>query len=93
MNERSFEKRRCQFCDELKLILSQEKQEKRKLLDFIINTEDNEKEVPKEVPQPIMPKVRPWHIQRELLEAEDRKRAQLIRETEELEKELLNKEQ
>lgn len=92
VNERTFEKRRCPFCEELKQILNQERQEKRKLLDFII---DSEKEVPKELPkeiQPIQPKMIPWRIRREMLEAEDRKQAQLMRETEALEKELLKEE-
>src|SRR5437016_323257 len=83
------ERKKCKFCEELKVLLENEKNEKRRLLDFILTLDNEKEEVTKELPIPIRPKHIPWHIQRELLEQEDRKRAQLMRETEKLEKELL----
>lgn len=46
----------------------------------VITTKPEEKkvEIP-ETPQPIVPKVVPWHIQRQMLEAEDRVKAAAMR--------------
>ena len=79
----------CLNCLKFIQLLDQEKSEKRKLLDTLISLLSEPVEDKVETPAPIKPALVPWRIKKELLEQEDRKKAQILKEqTEELEKEL-----
>jgi hypothetical protein len=90
------EEKHCANCDVLREIIAAESYEKKQLLDKLINPVVKEVEKEKEVDyKELKPRVS-WAVKREMLEAEDRKRAELLRDhakathqsTEELEQEL-----
>ena len=69
----------CNSCETLKQQLEIVNYEKRQLINRILEKPESEPErefapIPKE-----LPKVVPWHIRRQMLEAEDRKKAELLR--------------
>ena len=83
----------CATCEVLRTQLDEVNRERRELLHTLM--EKGSPESPptsKEELQPIIPKYTPWRVRQQMLEAEDRKAAQLMREKskeiEELEKEL-----
>jgi len=84
----------CSTCEVLKVALERANYEKEQLLREVLK-KDNDEPKPSEAPQPLTkPRHMPWAVRRQMLEAEDRERARLLREaakpqpTEELEKEL-----
>lgn len=82
----------CPSCEILKQQLELMTLQNNKLLDRI--TEKPQPEAVREPPQITMPRNIPWGVRRQMLEAEDREKARLMREapkpatTEDLEKEL-----
>lgn len=80
--ERREEARKCQTCEVLKEQLYIANNEKQKLLDQIIEL-TNPKELPQAEQQtfePIKPRIVPWHVRKQLLEAEAREQARLLRD-------------
>jgi hypothetical protein len=91
----------CHSCETLQMQLSIANEEKNKLLNTILEMNKPKIEIPVEPRkiEPIHPKNVPWSVRRQMIEAEDRKAAELIAkkkleqqesnpEIEELEKEL-----
>lgn len=78
---------KCETCEVLKEQITHERYEKERLLKYILETPPERTHVERnnemEEPEPIKPKIIPWNIQRQMLEAEDRKQAQLLREQKE----------
>lgn len=71
----------CQSCETLKLQLSIANDEKRQLLNSIISsTKQHEIESPQLDYEKLKPKMMTWNIRRQMLEAEDKKAAQIIAE-------------
>ena len=84
---------RCEVCEVLRTQLDESNRERKELLTRVLNpTQSEPLSVKEEEPQPIRPQVIPWKVRQQMLESEDRKQAQLMRdkkkEIEELEKEL-----
>ena len=69
----------CQSCETLKIMLEQSNYEKKQLLDKLLNPIQSEKSVPVEY-EPIQPKNIPWAVRRQMLEAEDRIKAKLMKD-------------
>lgn len=74
----------CKSCETLKMQLEVTNYEKRKLLDAVLEF-NKSPEVKRADEQPanineIKPRTIPWHVQRQMLEAEDRKKAAVMRE-------------
>lgn len=94
----------CPTCESLRTQLERVQAENTRLMNHIINPPklEGRTEAP-ETPLPIPPKTLPWNIRRQMLEAEDRRKAEILRQREqelteskqidELEKELQIKEQ
>jgi hypothetical protein len=86
------ENRVCQSCETLKEQLDRANYENQRLLDKLVFTEPKVEISSKPVEVPI--RNIPWHVRRQMLEAEDRERARLMREApkpipvEDLEKEM-----
>jgi len=93
--EEKLESSICKSCETLKSILEISNHEKQKLLERLL--EKPETELVKEKIEITAPKLMNWKVRQQMLEAEDRKRAQLLRDykkTEELESQVLdNKEE
>jgi len=74
---------RCETCEVLRLALDESNRERKELLHRLLDKDKPEPLIEKsEPPQPIMPQFVPWRVRQQMLEAEDRKKAQLIRERE-----------
>jgi hypothetical protein len=98
-NEVVVEEKVCQSCETLRQQLEFSNYEKTQLLNKLLKEPEKEP-APAEAPQITRPKSIPWHVRRQLLEQEDRVKAQRIRDaakpdsevakvsTEDLEKEL-----
>lgn len=72
--------------EELKTQLESIRYERDRLLKYILDDKPNNiNDTPKEdeETQPILPKIVPWHVRRQMLEDEDRKKASLMRQTKE----------
>jgi hypothetical protein len=81
----------CQTCEVLRAQLDESNRERRELLHKLLTKDQTEppQKVNEEDFVPIKPQYVPWNVRRQMLEAEDKKQAQLIRERNaELEKEL-----
>lgn len=83
----------CVTCEVLRNQLDESNRERRELLTRILDKEKPEpSRTEKEEYEPIKPAFTPWRVRQQMLEAEDRKQAQLMRdkkqEINELEKEL-----
>lgn len=85
----------CETCEVLKIQLELERQEKKELLNLVIEQHKPTKEETKPPAElkPIMTRPIPWKVRQQALEAEDRVKAKIIKENklegiEELEKEL-----
>lgn len=80
----------CSTCEVLRTQLDESNRERRELLNRILDKGKPEP-LPTEVEEqkPIQPQFIPWRVRQQMLEAEDRKKAELMRQkNEELEKEL-----
>jgi len=80
-------------CEVLRTQLDESNRERKELLTRVLNpTQSEPLPIKEEEPQPIRPQVIPWKVRQQMLESEDRKKAQLMRdkkkEIDELEKEL-----
>ena len=81
-------KPRCLVCEELRELLNLEKREKQRLLDAILEFNHQnikDKETAREVTpvsnlRPIPPLNVPWRVRQQMLEDEDRRRAQILAE-------------
>lgn len=101
----------CEYCEEYRTLLETERASTRKLLDSmiaitesILHPESSSQPVTtREEPKAILPKIMPWAVKRQQLEAQDRERAKALqreaemaiastKSTEELERELLGEE-
>lgn len=86
------EKKSCQTCDMLRELLDREKNEKQQLLNSILRGPIEEKVVVNE-PVVVRGAKLPWRVKQGILEREDRKRAELLKEKlkeiNDLEKEVL----
>jgi hypothetical protein len=74
--------RACQTCEVLKEELANERANYKKLLDTLVEMNKPkviEKEPEVQLPQEIAPKAISWRIRKEMLEAEDRARAAVLR--------------
>lgn len=83
----------CETCEVLRWQLAASERERRELLTKLLEKDKPEPlSVEKEDLQPIVPQFVPWRVRQQMLEAEDRRSAQLIRnrskEIDELEKEM-----
>lgn len=80
----------CGSCEVLRSMLDESNRERRDLLNRLLEKDKPEPSPVEKVEyKPIQPPYIPWNTRRQLLEAEDRRKAQLMRErTAELEKEL-----
>lgn len=91
-HDEAIENKVCSSCEILKAQLERLTYENQKLLDRIL--EKPTPEPVREPPQVTIPRNIPWNVRRQMLEAEDREKARLMREapkpitTEDLEKEL-----
>ena len=64
-------------------MLDESNRERKELLHKLLSKEQPEPLIEKsEAPQPIMPQFVPWRVRQQMLEAEDRKKAQLMRDKE-----------
>jgi hypothetical protein len=71
----------CQTCEVLRLQLDESNRERRQLLQQLLERDKPEPPVEtKEELQPIRPQFVPWRVRQQMLEAEDRKQAQLLAE-------------
>lgn len=89
LDELEFERKResthCQSCDTLRQMLDTANREKERLLDLIIEKNKPEPRYEgSEVLNPIRTAQLPWRARQAMLEAEDRKKAQVLREHQEL---------
>lgn len=92
------ENKTCESCENLKFELAQVRLENSRLLDHILAKPVPEPEVKQEFIKPVLPNMIPWRVRQQMLEAEDRQKARLMKEhtnkepksntVEELEKEL-----
>lgn len=86
----------CDSCDILKVELAQERREKERLLNHILQPQVENTAREPEKPEPIIPKHVPWRVKQQELEAKDRAEAARIMnqfknrvvKTEEIEKEM-----
>lgn len=92
--EIAHESKVCQSCETLKELLAAERYDKQQILNKLLREPEPviENQAPMEITRP---KIMPWRVKRQLLEAEDRKKAELLRnapkpdtDTADLEKEL-----
>jgi hypothetical protein len=95
-----FEERICQSCETLKTVNAQLRIDNDRLLNKLLEPKSEFPVVnERSESEPIKPRFVPWGVRKQMLEAEDRERAKLLREApkpepiEELEKELINAEQ
>lgn len=73
----------CASCETLREQLSYERTEKTKLLERILELtapKNEPVEISSEIPEPIKQGFVPWRIRQQMLEAEDRQKAKLMRE-------------
>jgi hypothetical protein len=78
-----FKKEPCPVCEVLREQLAHERYEKEQLLKYILEPQPNLNSVSSGVadenePEPIRPRVIPWKVRREMLEAEDREKARIL---------------
>ena len=83
----------CESCEILRLQLDESNRERKELLHRLLDKDKAEPLIiPTEEFQPIKPQYTPWRVRQQMLEAEDRQKAKLMRdkvkEIEELEKEV-----
>ena len=83
----------CETCEVLRSMLDESTRERKELLHRLLDKDKAEPlVVEKEEPKPLGPSFVPWRVRQQMLEAEDRKKAQLMKqkadEINELEKEL-----
>jgi len=83
----------CETCELLRELLAKSDAERRDLVTRLLDKDKSEPLVSSlEAPQAIKPQFIPWHVRQQMLEQEDRKQAQLLRdkakEIADLEKEL-----
>jgi len=83
MNTRWERKSYCKSCEILKEQLALANHDKRVLMERFVLTKPEMPAILTETPQAIQPKIVPWRVQRELLEAEDRAKAATIRRQQE----------
>ena len=69
----------CKSCELLQRALEAETLEKRQLLQKFVYTEVSAPPITVNTPEPMLPKIVPWHIKRQMLEAEDREKAAAMR--------------
>lgn len=73
----------CKSCETLREQLALANHEKKQLLEHFLNPTVTTSAPPVSLPEPITPKIVPWHIKRQMLEAEDRAKAAVIRKQKE----------
>lgn len=83
----------CNTCEVLRAQLDESNRERRELLNRLLEpTKSEPLSTPTEEMKPIQPQFIPWRVRQQMLEAEDHKKAQLMKdkavEIEKLEKEL-----
>lgn len=77
----------CNSCEVLKLQISRLERENERLLNRILEKPSaEEKPVDIEGLKPVLPKMIPWRIRKQMLEEEDRVKAKLMRQSEEVNK-------
>lgn len=72
----------CQTCEVLRSQLDESNRERREILQKLLE-KDKPESVPSTKPEelhPIRPQFTPWRVRQQMLEAEDRKQAQLLKE-------------
>lgn len=79
LDEKWERKSYCKTCEVLRSQLDREIFEKQQLLNRFVLIEKTPAVVSESAPMPVMPKIVPWRVQRELLEQEDRAKAQAMR--------------
>jgi hypothetical protein len=87
------ENRTCNTCEVLRLENARLLQENSKLIDRILEKPEVIKQEEQKEFKPILPRHTSWNVRKQMLEAEDRRKAQLLKQqekisTEDLEKEL-----
>lgn len=78
----------CDTCEVLRSQLDESNRERRELLSRLLDRDKVEPSlIEKEEPKAIQPQFTPWRVRQQMLEAEDRQKAKLMKErTEEIEK-------
>lgn len=74
----------CPTCEVLKEQLTHERFEKERLLKYILEPKSAmEPAIPieQEQPETIQPRIIPWHVRKQMLEIEDRKKVELLRQS------------
>ena len=74
--------RQCKSCDILKEQLYIANEDKRRLLDLIVEKNKVQESLPLSDKQPIKSNYTPWKVKQQMLEAEDREKARILRENE-----------
>ena len=86
----------CPTCESLRTQLERVQAENQRLMNHLLNPpKPEERTGPPKVPEPIPPRTIPWNVRRQMLEAEDREKARILRDKEEevkAENEILEKE-
>lgn len=80
------ESRICDSCETLKLQISRLERENERLLNRILEKPIEEPKQEITDLKPILPKMIPWRIRKQMLEEEDRVKAKLMRQSEEVNK-------
>lgn len=71
----------CASCEVLRAQLDESNRERKQLLQVILDKDRTPVETTREIePQPLKPSFVPWRVRQQMFEAEDRKKAQLMRE-------------
>lgn len=81
----------CQSCETLREQLAFERDEKKKLLDSILEAskpKDDKTVADPSTYKPVKPTFVPWNVRRQMLEAEDREKARILRNQSEEEKKI-----
>ncbi len=78
----------CASCERLHLLLEQERVEKGKLLSVIISKGEPAPATTSVTKEPIKPSFIPWHVRKQQLEAQDRVQAKILRDLQNVDKEI-----
>src|SRR5262245_60112860 len=73
----------CQSCETLKTQLEIANYEKKQLLDSLLRPREPDMQVALQIPKEVFPRSIPWRVRQQMLEAEDRKTAEMLRAKEE----------
>jgi hypothetical protein len=85
------EEKKCLNCETLREILETEKYEKKRILDRLLGTETSKEDTEQISIEPIKPRFTTWRARQQMLEAEDKAVAEMMRTKERTEAEDISK--